>query len=79
MTNMNLKRNRIVIGWLFLTLLFLVPSVALADVVSINDPGAALEDTGDRIFVISFDVTTGSNVTVNYTVGGDVDGSDHTL
>jgi uncharacterized protein YerC len=30
MMNMNLKRNRIVIGWLFLTLLFLVPSVAMA-------------------------------------------------
>ena len=50
MMNMNLKRNRIVIGWLFLTLLFLVPSVAMADVhfEIRNAPSSSVEGNGDN-------------------------------
>ncbi|MGD9330773.1 MAG: hypothetical protein PVJ53_05645, partial [Desulfobacterales bacterium] len=79
MKKTNPKRNRIVLGRMLLTLLFLVPSVALADVVSVSDPGAAMEDSGNRTFDITLDVPSGSEVQVSYTITGDVDGTDYSL
>jgi type IV pilus assembly protein PilY1 len=66
MMNMNLKRNRIVIGWLFLTLLFLVPSVATADVhFSVTNVSSTSPDEGDGDHDISFDVTMTGDALLN--------------
>ncbi len=75
MMNMNLKRNRIVIGWLFLTLLFLVPSVAMAGQVSVADTS----DITENDTVINFPVTintadSGSGVTVTLLYSGTATG-----
>ena len=66
MMNMNLKRNRIAIGWLFLTLLFLVPSVASADVhFSVTNVSSTSPDEGDGDHDISFDVTMTGDALLN--------------
>jgi len=80
MMNMNLKRNRIVIGWLFLTLLFLVPSVATAAVTIATNSGDAVENTGAITFTITCDAgeADSEDITVDYSFSGTATGGDAT-
>ena len=80
MMNLNFKRNRIAIGWLFLTLLFLVPSVATAADISISGPSGPVPENGSLIFTVSTDTIDPVNpIVVAFNVFGDVDGADFTL
>ena len=65
MMTMNLKRNRIVIGWLFLTLLFLVPSVATAAYISMSGVTQD-EDSGSMTFTITLDIAQAQDLYVAY-------------
>ena len=78
MMNMNLKRNRIVIGWLFLTLLFLVPSVATAATLAISDVALDEGDGSTTNFIFTVTLTgndAGGAFVVNYTT---IDGAAQT-
>ena len=71
MMTSNLKINMKAIGWLFLTLLFLVPSVAMADVYfSTTSASISEDDAGTLNFTVACDAadTASNDVTVLYTI-----------
>ena len=73
MMNMNLKRNKIAIGWLFLTLLFLAPSVATAADLSISDLTQNEGDSGTTnfVFAVTLDTDASGPFNVDYATADD--------
>lgn len=79
MKKTNPKRNRIVLGWMLLILLFLVPSTASAANISISDPGNVPEN-GTITYTVTISTTDPSPVDVPFTLSGTaLVGTDYTV
>jgi hypothetical protein len=72
-------KQKSIIGLLFLISAFCVlPSAVFAGTISINDPGN-IPESGSVIFTISIDETPPDDVTVEFSITGDVEDDDYSV